>query len=148
MKAPPALPDLECACATIRRATRLVTQLYDAEFRGILEATQFSLLTVIAKKPGCNQAMIGRVLALDKTTLSRNLKLLERNGWIEHVASGDQRERGFVLSSAGKTVLNAAQPRWKRAQRRLRSAMTDAEWSSMFESFRIAAEAAQRLNRM
>ncbi len=140
------LVELECACATIRRAARLVTQLYDTEFAGLLEGSQFALLTMIDKKPGCNQSAVVRVLGLDKTTVSRNLRVLERNGWIEAAASDDRRERGWKLSRRGKDVLTKARPRWKRAQERLRSAMTASEWEAMFGSMRVASNAARRVS--
>src|SRR5262249_39614614 len=63
------LPDIVCACATLRRAARLVTQLYDEELRLHLPASQFALLSAIESRPGCNQSMLARMLAFDKTTL-------------------------------------------------------------------------------
>src|SRR6266851_5238614 len=96
------LPDIGCACASVRRAARLVTQLYDEEFRGHLEASQFALLSAIERQPGCNQSMLARALGLDKTTLSRNLSVLARRDWIERQEATDQRERGFRLTPASK----------------------------------------------
>src|SRR5215469_9326929 len=76
------LPDISnCACATLRRAARLVTQLYDEELRLHLPASQFALLSAIKSRPECTQSMLARMLAFGKTTLSRNLALLRRNGW-------------------------------------------------------------------
>jgi DNA-binding MarR family transcriptional regulator len=104
------LPDFECACATIRRAARLVTQLYDDEMRGTLEGPQFSLLTAIERRPGVTQNMLARALALDKTTLSRNLGLMVRKGWIERGSESDFSERGFRLTSIGSALLTSAKP--------------------------------------
>src|SRR5262249_52995650 len=53
------LPDIsKCACTTLRRAARLVTQLYDEELRRHLPASQFALLSAIERRPGCNQSML------------------------------------------------------------------------------------------
>src|SRR5580704_11887816 len=91
---PPAtLPDIHCACAGIRRAARLVTQLYSHEMGWNAEPAQFSLLSALERHPGARQAPLGRALGLDKTTLSRNLKLMQRNGWVEAVPGKDRRER-------------------------------------------------------
>lgn len=135
-------PDIGCACATVRRAARLVTQLYDQELRGHLEASQFALLSALDRRPGCNQVMLARALGFDKTTLSRNLGLMKKNGWIVHVVANDQRERGFHLTAAGRKLLAGARPNWKRAQRQLRSAMTGEQWEAMWQALRNVANAA------
>ena len=139
---PDSLPDLECACATVRRAARLVTQLYDEELRPDLEAPQFALLSVLERRPGASQAVLARMLGFDKTTISRNLRLVERKGWVEPSPGGDQRERGFRLTLAGGELLRAAKPRWRRAQERLRSAMTSVEWQRMWQGLRGLGDAA------
>jgi DNA-binding MarR family transcriptional regulator len=144
-KAPPG-PDLPCACATARRAARALTQLYDARLRQAqIEASQFTLLSVLDATRGCNQAVIGRMLDLDKTTLSRNLQLLKRNGWIESSPADDARERRFVLSSSGKQKLDAAQPAWQSAQEQLRAELSPTEWETMWKAFRVVTQAANRL---
>ena len=136
------LPDIECACATVRRAARLLTQLYDQELRPHLQAPQFALLAVLEKKPGCNQATLARVLAFDKTTLSRNLGLMERKGWIEHAEADDLRQRGFRLTPEGRKLVLNARRGWRRAQDRLRRAMTGEQWDSMWHVFRDVTNAA------
>jgi DNA-binding MarR family transcriptional regulator len=139
-------PDLPCACATARRASRALTHLYDAHMRqSQLEASQFGLLSVLDATQGCNQAVIGRMLDLNKTTLSRNLQLLKRKGWIESSPADDARERRFVLSTAGKQRLEAAQPAWREAQDQLRSELTATEWEAMWKAFRAVTQAASRL---
>src|SRR5437764_14499680 len=91
---PEALPDFPCVCATARRAARALTQMYDAHLQPAgIEGTQFALLSVIASIGPCSQAAIGHRFALDKTTLSRNLKLLRKKGWIADVESVVARER-------------------------------------------------------
>jgi DNA-binding MarR family transcriptional regulator len=137
-----ALPEMECACATVRRAARLVTQLYDEELRPHLQASQFALLLALEMRPGCNQSALARALAFDKTTISRNLGLMEKNGWIEYAAAGDRRERGFRLTASGRKLLVAARPGWQRAQNRLRSAMAGEQWEAMWRAFRNLTNAA------
>ncbi len=142
------LPEIECACATVRRTARLVTQLYDEEFRGLLEAPQFGLLSLLDKQPCSNQTAMARIFGLDKTTLSRNLRLMEQKGWIERatsdvsVVSNDRRERGYRLTTSGRSLLTQARPGWRRAQNRLRSAMTGEQWGAMWQTFRSVSGAA------
>jgi len=125
------LPDLGCACANIRRAARLVTQLYSHEMGSNLEPAQFSLLSALEYRPGASQAPLGHALGLDKTTMSRNLRLLLRNLWIEPALTDDRRTRGFRLTPAGKRTLAAAKPGWMRAQTKLRVALKPGEWETM-----------------
>lgn len=136
------LPRLDCACATLRRTARMVTQLYSHEMGRDAEPSQFALLMVLSKRPGCMQAPLGRALGFDKTTLSRNLRLMERNGWIEHAKAEDLRERGYRLTAEGKRILAATKPGWKRAQARLQAALAPGDWELMLGlSDRVAAAA-------
>jgi DNA-binding MarR family transcriptional regulator len=137
-----ALPDLQCACANLRRAARLVTQLYSREMGREIEPAQFSLLSVLSHRPGASQAPLGRALGLDKTTMSRNLRLMQRNGWIEPALTDDQRERGFRLTPGGAKILSATRPGWLRAQAKLRTALKPGEWETMLKVFGRVAEAA------
>jgi DNA-binding MarR family transcriptional regulator len=143
-----ALADIPCACATVRRAARAVTQLYDGHLRSSeIEGTQFALLSVLRSIGPCNQTAIGERFALDKTTLSRNLKLLKHKGWIEAAPADDGRERRYGLTAAGEARLAAARPAWRRAQEHLRASMTAKEWNAMWKAFRtltVAAQAARR----
>lgn len=141
----PSLPDIRCACASLRRAARLVTQLYDEEFRPGLQVSQFALLSAIERWPGCNQSTLSRMLAFDKTTLSRNLRLLQKQGWIDRASAGDRRERGFRLTKLGRRTRNTAKPDWERAQKRLRSSMTVAQWEAMWRVLRDLTDAGNRV---
>lgn len=136
------LPELGCACATIRRAARLVTQLYSEEMSGRLEPTQFSLLAALSQERGASQARLGRALGLDKTTMSRSLRLMERHGWIERGQSDDQRERGFQLTPLGKKLFREAKPRWAKAQARLGDGLKPGELEDLLRAVNRIAEAA------
>ena len=141
---PAAVFDFPCACETARRAARAVTQLYDSHLRASeIEGAQFALLSVLGSQGPSSQTVIGHRFALDKTTLSRNLKLLKKKGWIEAAPAEDGRERRFVVSAAGKKRLAEAKPAWRRAQEHLRSSMSANEWAAMWKAYRIVTEAAQ-----
>jgi len=79
--------------------------------------------------------MLARMLAFDKTTLSRNLGLMRRNGWIEPATADGQREH-VRLTEDGTKLLAVARPGWRRAQNRLRSTMSDAQWNAMWRVIR------------
>lgn len=145
---PETLPDLVCACANLRRAARLVTQLYSHEMGPAIDPSQFALLSAFQHKPGIPQTALGRVLGLDKTTLSRNLRLLVRNGWIEPVPAADRRARGFRLTAAGEAVLGETQPGWRRAQLKLQQTLGADDWRTLAELAKrvaLSAKSAQQL---
>jgi DNA-binding MarR family transcriptional regulator len=126
------LPPIDCVCATVRRAARLLTQLYDEELRPQIEVPQFALLMALERNPGCRQSSLAKAAGFDKTTISRNLALMRRNSWIEEVPSDDSRDRRMRLTTAGRNLLRAAKPRWARAQKRLSAEMTPGEWEQMW----------------
>lgn len=143
-----ALTDLPCACATARQVARVITQFYDSRLRETgMEAPQFALLMTLHKQGPGSQAGLGRRYALDKTTVSRNLKWLEKQGWIAASApADDRRQRQFTLTASGRRKLAETLPAWKKAQAELRSGMTTKQWDAMFHAFRAVAAAAQKLH--
>src|SRR6266508_944053 len=106
-----------CVCSTLRMVSRAVTQLYDDVLRpsGLL-VTQFSILATIARLGEANLRQLEYMLAIDQTTLTRSLNLLERDRVIERVAHPDARIKSMRLSSKGRKALDAARPLWARAQ--------------------------------
>ncbi len=137
-----------CACATIRRASRAVTQLYDEWLREYgIEGPQFALLAMLDRLGEANQTTMGQRFDLDKTTLSRNLKLLKRKGWIETVPGADARERRVRLTAVGRRQLAAARPAWKTVQSRLRNALTEHDWDATLHVLNGITAAARRAER-
>lgn len=90
---------------------------------------------------------MGHSFDLDKTTLSRNLKLLTERGWIEAAPATDARERRVRLTPAGRRRLAAARPAWQQAQQQLRSSMPDLDWTSMLTVLDSITGAARRARR-
>lgn len=111
---------LPCACANLRRAARAVTRLYNHETRREkIEVTQFTLLMALEQTGEVSQGTLGRMLALDSTTLTRTLELLKKRGWIQEKEGDDRRFRMIALTAAGRTKFQRTLPHWKRAQDRL-----------------------------
>ena len=139
------LPLLACACASLRRTARVVTQLYETELQGTgLRATQFTLLQALEQMGGAaSQGALGRLLALDATTLSRSLPPLERAGWIRAAVGRDRREVHWQLTPAGRRCLAGALPVWERAQERLRTQLPAKQWRMLFEDLAAVGAAAR-----
>lgn len=139
------LPSLPCACATVRRAARAVTRLYDDELRPAgLRATQYTILQALSRKGPVTQRRLGIGLGLDSTTLTRTLRPLERQGLIAVVAGQDRRARLLKLSPEGKRLLGRSQARWDKAQRRLRQALGDEQWKQLWTVLDGVAAASQQ----
>lgn len=138
-----ALFDLPCACQSLRRATRVVTRIYDQELaKAGIEISQFGLLTALHLTGGANQKRLSAGFAMDSTTLTRTLRLMLNQGWIRARRGKDKRERLFSLSRAGQRQLATAQPYWEAAQHRLRKELGDAGWTNMKQAVSQMTEAA------
>src|ERR1700732_3187605 len=88
------LPILPCMCASVRRASRALTHLYDAALRPVgLRATQFTILQVLSRAGEVSQGRLGQILAMDSTTLTRTLRIMVRQKWIAERRGDDRRDR-------------------------------------------------------
>ena len=127
-------PDRErlsrCVCSTLRMVSRAVTQLYDDMLRPSgLRVTQFSILGAIARLGEANLRQLEHTLAIDQTTLTRSLKLLERDRAIDRVPHPDGRVKAMTLTSKGRKALEAARPLWTRAQDRVLRELGTTAWA-------------------
>src|SRR5919199_6764755 len=107
-----------CACANLRKAARAVTQVFDEALAPSgLRVTQFTLLVTnrLAGESTINE--LAERMAMDRTTLSRNLKPLVRGGLLEVRPGEDGRTRLVRITPAGERMLEEAYPLWQRAQR-------------------------------
>jgi DNA-binding MarR family transcriptional regulator len=108
-------------CFNLRKATRAVTQVYDDVLRPTgLRATQHSLLTVLEFAGTVSITDLAELAVMDRTTLARNLDLLEQEGLVRiRSAKDDARVREVTLTPAAKKKLAAALPYWEKAQARM-----------------------------
>jgi DNA-binding MarR family transcriptional regulator len=119
-------PSLPCMCATFRRASRILTQLYEEALRPTgLRVTQFTILQTLSLAGEVTQGKLGQILAMDSTTLTRTLTIMGRHGWIAKRRGEDRREWRMRLSKAGETEFKQALPHWEKAQTRLRRQLGD-----------------------
>ena len=116
-------PDL-CNCLAMRKAARHVSQLYDRCLAPAgLRVTQFSILARLHRLGPRTVGELAADLVLDRTTLTRNLRPLERDGLVAAVADpGDRRRRALSLTEAGAGRLRAAWALWAEAQARFEGA--------------------------
>jgi DNA-binding MarR family transcriptional regulator len=116
-----------CTCLALRRATRRVTQIYDAHMKPLgLRITQFAVLGQLAgsgvPQPAPSQISItalARRLGLDRSTLGRNLRPLIKAGLVVMEGGEDRRAHTLALTEAGRVLLDKAIPLWRDAQRQV-----------------------------
>lgn len=111
----------DCLCGNLRMAARAVTALYDRELRPLgLQASQLAVLWAIAGLPERTVKQVARHIAMDETTLLRNLRVLERAGWVAiEVGASDRRQRIVRLTDEGRALFARALPVWQKAQARV-----------------------------
>ena len=113
-----------CLCVNLRMASRVVTQLYDDIFAPTgLRSTQFPILLALALGGSSPLTRLAEMLAMDRTTLTRNLRPLEARGWVKAMAGDDRRTRMVALTEAGRAVLDDALPYWERGHERVTEAL-------------------------
>jgi DNA-binding MarR family transcriptional regulator len=113
-----------CACFKVRKAARAVTKLYEEVLRPIgLRATQFSLLMAARVIGPVTVVKLAQITVMDRTTLTRNLQILEKRRLIEIKPGKDRREREVTLTASGMEVLAKAVPLWEQAQDRVRQGL-------------------------
>ena len=105
-----------CLCLHVQRAARAVARRFDEALRPLaLTNGQFSLLMSLNRPEPPSIGSVAHLLAMDRTTLTANLKPLERRGLVTvTVDEADRRSRRMALTSAGRSLLAAAVPIWKR----------------------------------
>ena len=104
-----------CLCLHLRRAARAVARRFDAALRPLgLTNGQFSLLMSLNRPDPPSIGSVAALLAMDRTTLTANLKPLERRGLVKvTVDDADKRTHRLALTSAGRALLVAAGPLWR-----------------------------------
>jgi DNA-binding MarR family transcriptional regulator len=131
-----------CACLKVRKAARAVTRAYDKALRPVgLRATQFTILGAASIGGGAPLGKLASMLGLERTTMTRNLQLLEREGLIR-IVNMDGRTRNVTLTDAGASRLSEALPLWEKAQEGLRQKLGEEEWTAVQSSLTTLARVA------
>jgi DNA-binding MarR family transcriptional regulator len=117
----------ECLLSRARILNRVLTGIYDDELRAFgLKATQLNLLVVVARVGPVRRIDIGKRLHLDPSTLTRNLKIMLTNDWIEEIIDGeDGRGSPLQVTAKGRDLLHQIVPSWRKAQDRTQRLIGD-----------------------
>jgi DNA-binding MarR family transcriptional regulator len=133
-----------CTCSELRRAARAVTLLYDNAFRssGLL-STQLGVLHVIYKSDSIRISHLAKELGMDRTTLTRNLSVLQRQGFIKISSGKDNRTR---ITNKGRTTIAKAIPLWNDVQNKVKEQMGETLWNELMVNLSQFVKVADQLN--
>ncbi|MBL6935799.1 MAG: winged helix-turn-helix transcriptional regulator [Alphaproteobacteria bacterium] len=134
----------KCTCMGLRKAARAVTQAFDSELRSVgLRSTQFSILSILVMGGAKTIGELSKYLVTDSTTLTRNLRPLERDGLIAIATGEDRRTRVIAPTAAGEESFAKALPLWQGVQERLIQKLGDSNWNTLLETLDMTVKASQ-----
>jgi DNA-binding MarR family transcriptional regulator len=118
-----------CLCLHVQQAARAVGRRFDAALRPLgLTNGQFSLMMSLNRPRAASIGDISALLAMDRTTLTANLKPLQRRGLVTvSVDDADKRSRRLMLTPAGRALLVAALPVWENEHAAIEDLLTDVD---------------------
>jgi DNA-binding MarR family transcriptional regulator len=128
----------ECVMTRWRMTNRILAAVYDQELRPFgLKSSQLSLLVAVTKAAPVRRTELGRLLSLDPSTLTRNLAVMLKHGWIEEVPDdSDQRGAPLQTTPTGRNLLQRIAPAWHRAQSRAKKMLGSAGVDLIFSALK------------
>ncbi len=136
----------DCTCFNLRKSSRLMAQFYDHFLQPSgLKNTQFSLLAILSGLGPISITELARELGMDRTTLTRNLKLVERDGLIQVCAGKDARSRIVKITTKGKKMLHRAMSLWEQAQTRVVESLGQTQWGNLIKEIRTLTHVTRSL---
>ena len=108
----------ECIAFRVRALNRVITNLYDAVLDPFgITVNQATMLIMLSIVEEATPGRIGQVLIMEKSTISRNLERMKKQGWVETSGRDGAKEQVVRVTAAGRTLLAAFHPSWEEAQR-------------------------------
>ena len=121
-----------CMVLNTRMAARAITRRADQKLRIFgITASQFSILGALQNHPGRSVTEMAEAIAMDRTTLSRNLSLLERKGLVSTSPAARGNGRIGAVTPAGRKIIEDARPAWRTGQAELRDALTGPDFETV-----------------
>ncbi|MEY2603059.1 MAG: hypothetical protein QOH31_833 [Verrucomicrobiota bacterium] len=134
-----AVPE-NCVCLNLRRITRAVTRFFDAEIRRYgVRPTQESILAALIAQQGWTMAELSDWLGMERTTLVRNLRPLQRDGLVEVGGGGRGRLVALAITAKGRKQMEILTPAWRAAQNAVVKTLGEKRWSAVLSDLETAA---------
>lgn len=116
----------QCIAFCVRKASRVMTAYYDEGLSDLgIKSTQLSILVTLANKGPIGMTALAEQLNLEQSTLSRNLKPLEKAGFISTRQAAQSRGKEAFLTQLGLRIVEKSIPRWQEAQKKALQALVD-----------------------
>ena len=132
-----------CASLNFRRTSRIVTRLYDTVMQESgVRSTQFAILVGIAKLQPVAMGTLANVLMLDSSTLTRSLRLLQKERMIEISKRSQMRRRFLKLTLSGQKALQRSLPLWRAAHQRFLAEVGADYWLKLRDELESIAKSA------
>jgi DNA-binding MarR family transcriptional regulator len=133
-----------CASLNFRRTSRIVTRMYDTAMQESgVRSTQFAILVGIAKLQPVDMGTLAKVLMLDSSTLTRSLRLLQKEGMIEISKRAAMRRRFLKLTRPGEKALQRSLPLWRAAHARFVATVGAEYWLKLRNELETIAKSAR-----
>lgn len=136
----------DCACEGLRRAARAISRLYAGALSGLgLTPTQLAILVATRLRGSLPLSRLAKGMRLDRTSLYRALRPLERSGLVAVSVGRTQRERVVTVTAKGERVLQHALPIWQRTQKQFVEALGPRAWTALSSALRQVTSVAEVL---
>ena len=136
-----------CTCGELRKAARAITLLYDNAFKssGLL-STQLGVLDVICNTESIRITELAEKQGMDRTTLTRNLSVLVKQGYVKITSGNDQRTRIVTATHKGRSAVAKAIPLWNDVQFKVKQEMGENSWHDLMQNLSHFVRVANQLN--
>jgi len=123
------------------KAGRILTRRYDRHLKPSgLKVTQYSMLANIARNPGITVSELAKLLFMDQTTVTRNLQVLEKSGYVNmETGMGDYRVKKIRASDIGESKMKEARPFWEKAQLEMEAILGNDNITGLLSTFKKIA---------
>lgn len=128
-----------CALSNMRKATRVITDLYEEALAPSgIPPTQFILLISVKNHEPVSMSNLADSLYMDRTTLTRTLKPLQEKGWIMIGPGKDRRVQEIRITESGDEALAVAVPLWRQAQKQVQKQLGEETWGQLLKNLRAS----------
>jgi DNA-binding MarR family transcriptional regulator len=118
------MTDDTCLCTGLRQAAHAITQIYDEALAPSgLKITMFRVIRRLSEAGEPTISELAKIVGLDRSSLGRNLKVLERDKLVTFVGGADERSKVVQLTAKGRKALEIALPLWRGVQKRMKSTL-------------------------
>jgi DNA-binding MarR family transcriptional regulator len=132
---------VSCTSLNLKKAARAVSHIVDETVRHTgLRYGQFGMLVAVANRGTVTVSELADALIMDITTLSRNVRLLERDGFVTISSGRDRRVREIELTLLGAQKINEVLPHWEQAQEKIKLSLGSGNWELLMEQLHKVAQ--------